>query len=424
MPAKFYQIDLLLIPKLGFYANLTAQIVSQISSHFIIYYTRKVVREAKKHLHDEGRSAVQNSNEDIASNEVLSDRTTSESTAFQAEESLARHGYTRVHRGEKDSLVPRSFVNLMLCGVACVLTVFVVLGCSMPSFTAEMFGIFGLIVEAGSGFENDAKNDISLFRMIKILFEQAEFRDRVGGYIGLSTLSALLIATVLVVPLLQSAMLLYQWFLPMTKSKRKRVIVILEVLQAWQYTEVFALSVVAGSWQLGSVSHFMVNIYCDYLSELRNLFAQLVHFDLLPEEDAQCFLVEASVSSGFFLMAAGAILLALLNTFVTNATKQYLMELPSATIVPAPPKMDVRDNIEPSPVLFTDRFRWLLGREDRGFSRSDQNGETEKDVAVFDDSMDFQAAPAATRLSCSSSDVDEGPQSPTHGPVKAIDLDA
>jgi uncharacterized paraquat-inducible protein A len=97
-------------------------------------------------------------------------------------------------------------------------------------------------------FEEEAVTDYSLFSMVKVLFEQVEFSGTAGDYIGLGSLGALMITTVLVVPSVQTLLLLYHWFRPMSMAQRKRVAVATEVLQAWQYTEVFALSIVVGSW--------------------------------------------------------------------------------------------------------------------------------------------------------------------------------
>ena len=46
LPPDFYSIDLLVVPKWGLYANLMAQIISQLSSHFIIFYHRRIVQAA------------------------------------------------------------------------------------------------------------------------------------------------------------------------------------------------------------------------------------------------------------------------------------------------------------------------------------------------------------------------------------------
>ncbi len=135
----------------------------------------------------------------------------------------------------------------------------------------------------------------------------------------------------------------------------------------------------------------MINAYCE---NLKTAFAQAVHYGVLSEEDAQCFSVQLSIESGFFYLAGGAAILAVLATFVVKAYDQYFRDKdPSAkeALVVA----DTSDSgftntdsddgedqavdagfsarIEPVPVLFTDTFRWLL-RADIAFPSNDHFG--------------------------------------------------
>jgi hypothetical protein len=132
------------------------------------------------------------------------------------------------------------------------------------------------------------------------------------------------------------------------------------------------------------VSEFMINSYCD---SLQDTFAQLVYYGILAEEDAQCFSVQSSIESGSFMLAAGAVLLALLNTFVVKAVTQYFrdkdeLEKRSLHDEPSDAKSDHTSiseeesdgdhasQIHPVPVLFTDTFRWTLRRDDQGIDSS------------------------------------------------------
>jgi hypothetical protein len=120
----------------------------------------------------------------------------------------------------------------------------------------------------------------------------------------------------------------------------------------------------------------MINSYC---GSLKDTFAQLVYYGILDKRDAQCFRVETSVESGSYVLAVAAILLALLNTFVMNAVLQFFRdkdaeaETSVGDIFPdGTDEMDLSDamkSIKPVPVLFTDRFRWFLNREDAVLSR-------------------------------------------------------
>ena len=129
----------------------------------------------------------------------------------------------------------------------------------------------------------------------------------------------------------------------------------------------------------------MIDPYC---SNLQDFFAKAVYYGLLREQDAQCFSVESSIQSGFFYLAGGAAILALLNAFVTKAVIQYFREDDSVdkrrrisnnnsdlSITNSSYSEDEGNDgsavadagfsarIQPVPVLFTDTFRWLLRGE-------------------------------------------------------------
>jgi hypothetical protein len=157
----------------------------------------------------------------------------------------------------------------------------------------------------------------------------------------------------------------------------------------------------------------MINSYCD---SLKDTFAQLVYFGVLKEEDAQCFSVQSSVEGGSFMLAAGAVLLALMNTFVTKAVLQYFRdkdeeekrtrddksEISEGTVISDVDGENHADGgfaarIHPVPVLFTDTFRWMLRPENMLASSSramfadpsaDHWGLPEATAVAYDDQAD------------------------------------
>lgn len=140
----------------------------------------------------------------------------------------------------------------------------------------------------------------------------------------------------------------------------------------------------------------MINPYC---GSLDGVFSQLVYFGLLKEEDSQCFRTDVSVEPTFYILFTAAIALALMNSFVMNAVSQYfrdgeadapqLLSVLSAQQQKVSDLEDLEDlrefedtmfdvddenttdkqAIHPVPVLFTDRYRWFLHREDAMTSR-------------------------------------------------------
>jgi hypothetical protein len=152
-----------------------------------------------------------------------------------------------------------------------------------------------------------------------MIIEQARFLNTVSDFVGLGSLAALLVVTVFLVPLLQAATLLAEWFRPMTRKQRLRNTVLIEILFAWQYMEVYVLSIIISAWQLGGVSEYMINVYC---GSLKNAFNSLSFYGILSEDDAQCFKVEASVEKGSWILVSACLILCMLNHFISGASMQ------------------------------------------------------------------------------------------------------
>ena len=102
-------------------------------------------------------------------------------------------------------------------------------------------------MEFGQDFEEATLNH-SVFSVIKLLFDQAGYLGTAGDYIGLIVLSILFVSTILFVPIIQSITLLRQWSSTTTKKQKEKVAVRLEILQAWQYLEVYLVALFISSW--------------------------------------------------------------------------------------------------------------------------------------------------------------------------------
>lgn len=127
----------------------------------------------------------------------------------------------------------------------------------------------------------------------------------------------------------------------------------------------------------------MINDYCESLD---GVFAQMVYYGLLKEEDAQCFSVRSNIEGGSYLLVLGSILLALLSSFVSKAFIQYLRDQGQAEkrlrdeedgsdctthSEDGSTVGDTSARIHPVPVLFTDTFRWLLFQENNHWGLPD-----------------------------------------------------
>lgn len=411
LPDDLYSVDLLVVPMWGLYANLIAQIISQVSSHFIIHYHRNIVHQATKAFKQKhGLIAASTRNLALTEHSEASDESLLDDQYGNRNDLLSTQSFTRPHRGESGKLIVRSYVNGLVVFVAVVFAALLITGCVLPSSGLEFQGVLGVAVESGQEWQ-EAVSELSLFDLVNLLMDQARFTGDLKDFLGHALLSALLVITVLLVPLAQTMTLLYNWFVPLAGRRRKQFAVLIEVLQAWQYMEVYIISIVVATWQLGPISVFMINSYC---SDLEETFDLLAYFGVLSNEDAQCFKVDASIESASYILAVAAVLLSLLNTFVVNATKQYfrdrdesitreewkgkhLTQSQSAVSQLSPVKstkesqeseselsseedtpredqvsgdfnngnrIEIEEYIKPVPVLFTDKFRWVLCASD------------------------------------------------------------
>jgi hypothetical protein len=233
---------------------MIAQLISQLSSHAILHYHRRIVMQATKeyndrfHLHVEDTVMLEEVRDDTSTipSAVEPNHGSDPNTKGQIER-LSEHAFLRPHRGEADKLIIRRGTSSMAVVAAISVTVLVIVGCILPSFSLDFLGILGVVIESGQEFQ-DARTEYSVFTIVGLLFEQANFSGRVADYFGLGSLAGLLILSVLVVPVVQSMMLLYVWFTPMCEKRRLRLAIAVEILQAWQYAEVYLMSVIVASW--------------------------------------------------------------------------------------------------------------------------------------------------------------------------------
>jgi len=59
---------------------------------------------------------------------------------------------------------------------------------------------------------------------------------------------------------------------------------------------------------------------------LQNFFTGLSYFEILKEEDAQCFRVNATVEMASWILVAASILLLALNHFISTASRQKVQD--------------------------------------------------------------------------------------------------
>jgi hypothetical protein len=278
---------------------MLAQLVSQVSSHFIIHYHRKSLLAATKTQEIELQSNSTSNDGDVP-------------------EKLGSHSFILDYEASDKFATARAGVDSTLMGAFLLLGVFIICGCSLPSFSIEIFGLVGLAIESGNQGD-EAKVFYSAFHLANTMMDQGRYLNTASDLGGLGTLASLLVITVFIVPLAQATSLLAEWFAPMTAKQRLRNKAANEILSSWQYMDVYVLSIVITAWQIGDVSDFLLNAYCD---PLRETFTSLSYFGILDNEDAQCFRVDATVESASWILVAAIIVLGISNHFIRSAARQ------------------------------------------------------------------------------------------------------
>lgn len=261
-------------------------------------------------------------------------------------------------------------VLIMIVGVGIIFLLFY--GFFAASVELDFLGIVGIIMEAGIGEEAIVRH--SQLTAIGLIMEQAKFINTASQYIGLTTLCLVLLFTSLISPVCVTLLLLYLWRWPMVAKKRKKVLWVIEILQAWQYMEVYIISVVLGSWQLGGISELLLNK--DICRNIDGLFASLFHYGALGVDDAQCFYVRASICRAIYALIVAAFMLSWLSSFVLKAEEArkkqekdkedeayYISNLadPHSLIVEDLDETELaKKKLHLSPVGFTESYRLFL----------------------------------------------------------------
>jgi hypothetical protein len=112
---------------------------------------------------------------------------------------------------------------------------------------------------------------------------------------------------------------------------------------------------------------------------LEEFFTELSYYGILKVEDAQCFRSDIALEPTFYILLVAGVVLATITSFVSKAVTHYFRDMDpkqnpflssdatndmeSATVHSDEMKLDDASTIQPTPILFTDRYRWFLRRE-------------------------------------------------------------
>jgi hypothetical protein len=284
LPNELYRIDLLVVPVWGLYANMLAQILSQVTSHFIIYYHRRVIKEFHR-INNQVQSDddIEKSVDKALTSSFVDDAHNRDDQA----ETLSSHVYKRPHRGVDDGIKVKPCSSLFVTGLCVGAIGLIILGCVLPSYSFDVQGLVGIAKEAGQNFAQ-AKDDHSILSLASLLVDEGRLLGTIKDKIGMGFIATLLILSTLIVPCLEAIGYYLQWTCALVPTQRRQVQYLLEILSAWSYIEVYLLSIIVGAWQIGGVSsvssvyhvasvQLMFTLILKYLTHILTLITSLLH---------------------------------------------------------------------------------------------------------------------------------------------------
>lgn len=242
LPDDFFSLRVYIVPLWGLYANLIAQMISQVSSHYIIHYHRAIVKRATKDYEERHQTSQ--------AHQALTVQTASDSDEKSdgaADSSnckrLCDNAFTRPHKGHISKLVVRKGAGYVLLLGTCILIVCLFLGCAISSVGVQVQGLISFVSGASGVYK-----EFDVFSIAKLLMDDARHLDDTAFLLAYLFLALVVLSSVFFVPFFQSLALVYHWFKPMTDKERKRFSRVIEILAAWQYAEVFILALFVSAW--------------------------------------------------------------------------------------------------------------------------------------------------------------------------------
>jgi Paraquat-inducible protein A len=299
LPPNFYRLELAVIPLWGFYANLLAQIMSQATSHVLLHYHHVAASQTAPQI------------DAVVSATSESDSDDHEAPSIAEPSSPPCQDPPPVGIASKKNVA----ITSILAGVTAVL---ILVGCLLPSYSFDYRGLLGVAIESGMNF-GEALESFSVISTAQDLMDQARSLGSAADVFGMLLFASVLVMTVLVVPLALVGTLVTASVASggMRPARLNRLRAAIDILQSWQYMEVYLLSMVLAVWQFSDVS----TILCGGLS---GLFSLLVSSGVLDPSDARCFQAQASLQVASYLILAASTFLFVLGKLTRRVEKRDL----------------------------------------------------------------------------------------------------
>lgn len=385
-PADFllpFKVQLMYVPLWGTYATFLGQLISYNLASIILEFHRLSLTAVEAKIKGPSSLPTADGEEDFSSareeesKQDEEDRATSTVSEKKNEERYQGQSSTCLATTQFAGIIPycdnrwgvRPLAQkLVFVTAVCVAVPLLVTGSIMTSYFSKLEGILNEIIDMGN-VSVKMTNDHSVFSVMAALMDQAISLNEPLQYLGHGLMVCFLFLSVVFAPVFLISLLLVQWYLPLTTSTRRKLNLAVRWVFSWQGTEIYIIATIVGAWQMDDLASYMTSSVCwafDPLIEFLSRNGWINH--------AQCFGIEGNVGGGAIALFVGCVLLYIMLSFVSSAQKQKKCEEELLALVStaaksgnqSPGKQDtsrakeIVEAIDLLPVLFTDKFSWLL----------------------------------------------------------------
>jgi len=239
---------------------------------------------------------------------------------------LAEHVYKVGESGRRFCVVTRAYVawlSLALLG----LPPLIVVGSVLPNLRIDYNGLVGLLMEAHEPGSHTKR--FSILDLAAFIAAQANWmwEPELGvfmGVLGMYLVVVVLVLCIIVAPVLQCVALALLHLKRLSPAAQKHVYVAVEVVSAWSFQEVYIIAVALAMSQIETISRFLVQCFCN---DLVPIFAALHQAGVLEKEFSECFYSKASVECAIWILLVSGLLLSLVTQVMMRTARVAFSEM-------------------------------------------------------------------------------------------------
>ena len=298
VPTDFYVVKAMVTPVWGLYAFMLGVIFSLIINYLCL------------HFHRQERTAAAEDCSSPPGNTTEPPIMRALDPSQNEKEALMAHVFEG--RGFPYRFDFRSAGQKGICVMLALSLLLTLIGGLLVSFQFKVHGIAGVLSDVGT-----PGSSLQRFSIVSSAAAvAAQGPDRYLGSFGPALIAVVYVSFAFLVPLAVLLLMVAQWVLPMTLRAQKRLYTTVEALTAWSALEVFMAAIIVAMLEIGQVSGFIVGKNCDGITDW---LGDLVTYGLLDPSDVTCFLIEADIQAGMWVLG-----LASLCSMITNRTVNKL----------------------------------------------------------------------------------------------------